>query len=65
MDGPRGSVRERQITYDFTYIWNLKNKTNRKRLINTENRLMVAKGEAGQVGEKGKRIEKHTVVVTK
>ena len=35
MDGPRGyyakwnkSDRERQILYDFTYMWNLKNKTN-------------------------------------
>ena len=33
MDGPRGyyiqwnvSVRERQMPYDFTYMWNLKNK---------------------------------------
>ena len=34
MDGPRGyakwnkSDRKRQILYDFTYMWNLKNKTN-------------------------------------
>lgn len=35
MGGPRGyyakwneSDRERQIPYDFTYMWNLKNKTN-------------------------------------
>ena len=35
MDGPAGhyakwnkSDRERQILYDFTYVWNLKNKTN-------------------------------------
>ena len=35
MDGPRGyyakwneSDRERQILYDFTYMWKLKNKTN-------------------------------------
>ena len=35
MDGPRGyyaklnkSDREGQILYDFTYTWNLKNKTN-------------------------------------
>ena len=32
MDGPRGyshwNVRERQILYDITYMWNLKNKTN-------------------------------------
>ena len=35
MDGPRGyytqwneSVRERKIPYDFTFMWNLKNKIN-------------------------------------
>ena len=35
IDGPRGyyakwnkSDRERQISYDFTYMWGLKNKTN-------------------------------------
>ena len=35
MDGPRGYYakwnkwgRERQIPYDFTYVWNLKHKTN-------------------------------------
>ena len=51
MDGPTGyyaqrnkSVRERQILYDFTYMWNLNNKT---KLIDTENRLVVARGEGG------------------
>ena len=42
-------VRERQI-YDFNYMWTLKNKINkqnRKRLIDVENRLMVAKEEGG------------------
>lgn len=35
-------IRERQILYDFTYRWNLKNKTNEQqsgnRLIDTENK---------------------------
>ena len=31
---------------DFTYMWNLKNKTNR--LIDTENKLVVARGKTGQ-----------------
>ena len=33
---------------DFTYMWNLKNNTNkqnRNRLIDTENRLQVARGD--------------------
>ena len=39
------SEKERQVPYDFTYMWNLKHKTNeqikqnRNNLIDTENRL--------------------------
>ena len=42
------SVRERQI-YNFTHIWNLRNKTKkpRNRLLTTENKLMVTRGEVG------------------
>ena len=58
MDGPRDyhtkwskSARERPISYDITYRWNLKNDTNeliynnRNRLTDFENKLMVTKGE--------------------
>ena len=58
MDGPRDdhtkrskSDRERQISYDITHMWNLKNDTNeltyktRKRLTDIENKLMFTKGE--------------------
>ena len=58
MDGPRGyyakwnkSDRERQMPYDFTYMWNLKKwykwtyLQNRNRLTDIENKLMVTKGE--------------------
>ena len=43
-------VRERQILYDITYMWNLKNNTNeyiqiRNRLTDIENKLTVTKGE--------------------
>ena len=64
MDGAREynakwnkSVRERQIPYDFTHMWNLRNKTNeqrekergkpRNRLLTIENKLMVTRGEVG------------------
>ena len=60
MDGPRDyhikwskSDRERQISYDITYMWNLKKKwiqmnlQNGNRLIDRENKLMVTKGERG------------------
>jgi len=56
MDGTRDShtkwsksERERQISYDTTYIWNLIYGTNElsteKKLMELENRLVVAKGE--------------------
>ena len=58
MDGPRDdyakwskSDRERQISYDTTYMWILKKwykwtyLQNRKRLTDIENKFMVTKGE--------------------
>ena len=42
------SDRERQMPYDITYMWNLNydiNELVRNRLIDIENRLVVAKGE--------------------
>ena len=63
MDGPRDDHtkwskldRERQVSYDITYMWDLKkwykwtNLQNRNRLTDIENKLMVTKGEKG-VGE--------------
>ena len=47
------SGRERQIPY-FTYMWNLKNRTNkqanqrRNKLMDTEDKLMVARGDGGE-----------------
>ena len=42
------------------------NKQNRNRLIDTENRLMVARGEGHRgLDEKGEGIEKYKLVVTK
>lgn len=36
------SYRERQIPYDFTYMWNLKNRN--KTVIDTENKWVVDRG---------------------
>ena len=57
MDGPRNchmcEVRERQISYDIAYMWNLKKwykwtyLQNRNRVTNVENKLMVTRGESG------------------
>ena len=43
--------RQRQITYDFTYICNLDKKTNIKQTLNTENRMMAAREERCWRGE--------------
>ena len=57
MDGPgdyyaerNKPVRERRVSYDFTYMWNLNksNKQNRNRFINTENRRTAVRGEGGR-----------------
>ena len=61
MDGPRDfdtkqikSDRERQISYDIAYMWNLKKWCkwtyiqNRNRLTDIENKFMVTKGEGGE-----------------
>ena len=61
MDGPGDyhtkwskSDRERQISYDIAYMWNLKKLykwtylKNRNRLTDIENKLMVTKGEGGR-----------------
>ena len=60
------SVRERLILYDFTYMQNLRNKTNeqrekererhkpRNRPLTIENKLMATRGEVGgEMGEIG------------
>ena len=49
-------VRQRQISYNITYMWNLKKDTNLKndtseltyRLTDIENKLVVTKGEGGR-----------------
>ena len=78
IDGPGvGSIilskirnRERQMPYDFIYMWNLKNKImnkwSRNILIDTKNILMVARWEGRFEGmdEKGKGIENYRLVVT-
>ena len=65
MDGPGGyyakwnkSDRERPILYDSMCMWSLKNKTNeeiiqnRNTVIDTEDKLLVARGEGVGGGEK-------------
>ena len=48
------------MPFDFTYMWNLKNKVNtqtRKRLTDTENILKVARWERGwETSKKGKGL---------
>ena len=69
MDGAREynaewnkSVRERQVPFDLTHVWNLRNKTNEQRkkergkprntLLTRENKLMLTGGEGmGEIGD--------------
>ena len=54
------SDRERQITYNSTYIWNLKNNVNKK------TKQMVSRWERGwEMGEKGEGIKKYKLPVVK
>ena len=63
MDGPKDyhtrwskSDRERQLSYDIAYMWNLKKwykwtyLQNRNRVTDVENELMVTKGGKGEEG---------------
>ena len=63
MDGPRDyhtkwsqSDRERQISYDISYMWNIKKYhkwtylQNRNRVTDVENKLMVTKGKSAGWG---------------
>ena len=44
--------RERRIPYDFTYMWNIikQTKQNKYKLIDTESRLVITRGEGGYWG---------------
>ena len=62
-------VNERQIPYDFIYMWNLRNginKQNRNRLIGKDDRLMVPEERrVGVVSKKHEGIKKYGLVITK
>ena len=60
MDG-NNKLRERQILYDFIHMWNIKNKQtnkineqtkpNRNKHVNTENSVVVTRGQEGGIGK--------------
>ena len=39
------ATKEAQILYDFTYVWNLKKTNEQNRVIDTEKKQVVARGE--------------------
>ena len=77
MDGPRGyyakwDKSERQIPYNFIYMWKLKIKTNeqmqqnRNRVIDRESKQVVAQGEKLEGGKKNVReIKRYKLPVAK
>ena len=48
------------MTDDSTYVWNLKNKQNRNKLIDIENILI---GEVGGMGVKGEEVKRYNLPV--
>ena len=46
----------REMQYDLTYLWNLKSKTNKIKLIDTETRLVVTRGEGVGAGWMGSTV---------
>ena len=44
------SQTERQMPYDFTYMWKLKTKQ-KNRLLNTENKVVFARGDVVRAGQ--------------
>ena len=60
MDGPRGryvkSNRERQILYDLTYMWNLKQKQ-KNQLIQKEIKFAVTRGGNRELDEGGQKVQ--------
>ena len=71
MNGPWGhyakwnkSDRERQILYDITYMWKLKNNLS----LDIEKRLMVARGREwalGEMGERGQKVQTWSYKISK
>ena len=45
MPSNKSQMEKRQKVYYFTYMWNLKSKQNKNKLIDTENRFVVTRGE--------------------
>ena len=64
-------VRERQISYDITYTWNLKKRyvltylQNRNRLIDTENKFVVTKGDMRGGIHQGFEMNRYTLLQVK
>ena len=63
------SERKRQIPYDLTYMWNFFKKTTTKtsktKLIDMENRSVVARGKEWKIGENREWVKRYRLPVIK
>lgn len=53
----RSQTRLRQ--YDFTYPWNVKNKTRNKQTLKYRERVVARREVCGETGKQGKQIKRH------
>ena len=62
------SVRVIEIPYDLTYMWNLKNKTNKIKADSQAQRVdwwLPERRGSGRLGKRGKEVKTYKLVVTK
>ena len=45
------SYRQRQISYELTYMWHQKNRTTNRTLTDTENKWVLPEKEGREIGE--------------
>jgi len=58
-------IQTKKEPHDFTYMCNLKDKTNKTKFIDGENKLVVIRGSGGNCGKCEKGVKRHKLLVIK